>query len=692
MLSSTSDPGPTSKATTAHASSAAPAPASRIGTALPWDTVHVLDLIVRNRIGVDSWQRARAQPLRINLVVYTDIDAEGAVDAIDGSSYTPMIAQVTELAESRPFKYMETLAVEIAHVLLATFGGDKGMRQVAVTVEKLNAHLHTEATGVHIVRTEADLLTTAATAAPDGTHEDRLFIRNMSLSGIIGLNPWERDEKQPMIVNLDMVPSTRIAAPTSSLPRTSSDFYIANLVQDYVEQSAFKTIEALCHHVARLVLEKCDMYRVSVKIEKPAAVVFAKSTAVQVTRDQVWLAGMRAQELRNAAALAPFVPSFPAEGVNVAYVVLASRAGPDAIRRALKLLQDRYEFAVADTSFMYATKDPALSVRVACKLHTSLSPLDFHDELCAVERELTENDSVLPATLDLVLFNDMELSSSHLVIPPPHLAECEDLLRPLADIAADIEHPTQVRTIGKLLSLLMHTQSATLHRVLPILHDRAWLLRTRTYTIGILDLEYGANLDSLLKQANAVVADGADMIELADVDLDHLPCVVERLRGSISVPLAVRTSSVTVARAVIDAGADMIVNDATPASRDLFALCAEHSVPVVTTADQVNAGLAAGIWRWNLLVVGETGVTGFPRVVAPVPRGHERSGDAAVMIAASIAAGADILCVHDVAAVRDAVRAADRVWRGQSASVGQKEVQVEKVVKLDEVCEVGMWQ
>ncbi|KAJ3358746.1 trifunctional dihydropteroate synthetase [Allomyces javanicus] len=694
MLSSTADPDQTSNVTASRASSAAPAPPSRIGTALPWDTVHVHDLIVRNRVGVDSWQRARAQPLRINLVIYTDIDAEGAVDAIDGSSYTPMIAQVTELAESRPFKYMEMLAVEIAHMLLATYGGDKGMRQVSVTVEKLNAHLHTEATGVHIVRTEADLAAaSASTAVPDGMHDDRLFIRNMALSGIIGLNPWERDEKQPMIVNLDMVPPTRIVAPTSSLPHTSSDFYIANLVQDYVEQAVFKTIEALCHHVARLILEKCDMYRVSVKIEKPAAVVFAKSTAVQVTRDRVWLASMQAREVRNAAAaMAPIASPVPGEGMNVAFVVVASCIGPGAIHRALKSLQGRFDFTVADTSFMYTNEDPEASVRVACKLHTSLLPLDLLAKLRAVECESTAKGAVPPISVDILLFNDIELSSPQLVIPPPHLAEREDLLRPLADIAADIEHPIQVRTVGKLLSLLMHTQSTALRRVLPIRSDYAWPLRTRTYMTAVLDSTNRYDLDSLRKHTNAAVANGADMIELAGADSVFLPHAVEQLCGAVSVPLAVRTSSGTMARAFIEVGADMIVADVTQASRDLFALCAEHSVPVAVAADQVNAALAAGVCRWNLLVIGESGVPGFPRAVAPVARGQERSGDAAVMIAASVAAGADMLRVHDVAAVRDAVRAADSVWRGLPGTTGQKGVQVEKVVKLDEVCEVGMWQ
>ncbi|KAJ3359766.1 trifunctional dihydropteroate synthetase [Allomyces javanicus] len=648
-------------------------PTGRIGRSLPWDVIHVRDLVVRNRVGVDSWERSKPQPLHISVAAYTDIDAAGALDSLTSSiHYGTMTTLVTEFGERHAFKSMEALAVGLARMLIDTFGGAKGLRQVAITVEKPRALLHAACTGVHIVRTEADFAADGAPAAPRADHQDRIYIRDLSLSAIIGVNPWEREEKQLVVLNLDLVPPTSISN-ADTVPRAYNYRLVANLVQDYVEKTSFKTIEALCHHVARHCLDRCSMHQLTIKIEKPSAIVFAKSSAVEVTRDLAWLNAIKAHE-RAASTTATFqrtrrssllVP--PPTASNVAYIALGSNLGDRAghIHRALDEMVARCGAVIADTSFLYETEpmyvtDQPRFLNAACKIYTPLAPIELLDKLKEIEAELGRTDTgrngPRPIDLDILLYNQVEMKTEKLEIPHPRIQEREFVLRPLADIAANVEHPTQFRTVAKLLALLQHTQpqAEPMHRVLPLSRDVVWTWGRKTYIMGILNVTPDSfsdggkytTLDAALSQAQAMVAAGADILDIGgqstrpgaeDIgeaeEIRRVVPVIQHLRNHLppTVPISIDTFRAKVAAAALDAGANL-VNDVTgghgdPAMRALWAaryapVCIMHMRGTPSTMQsktgyaevggivrgvavelgtRIDAALAAGVPRWNIV-------------------------------------------------------------------------------------------
>jgi dihydropteroate synthase len=205
-----------------------------------------------------------------------------------------------------------------------------------------------------------------------------------------------------------------------------------------------------------------------------------------------------------------------------------------------------------------------------------------------------------------------------------------------------------------------------------------------------------------------------------------IPAIEAVRKAGLTIPISIDTYRADVAKAAIEAGAD-IINDISAGTLDpqMFSTAAKLNVPIILMhmrgtpktmnslskydpdvitvlanelCSYVAAALDAGIRRWNILldpglgfakIGGQNleilrrleelrrypGLGGMPWVVGPsrkrfvgavtgepVPR--ERVWGTAGAIAACVQGGADIVRVHDVMEMGKVVKMCDAVWRG----------------------------
>ena len=113
---------------------------------------------------------------------------------------------------------------------------------------------------------------------------DRIFIRELALRCIIGVYPEERREKQDIVVSVEMRTDLRRAGRSDSLEDTVDYKAIKKAILKMAEQSAFQLIESLAERIADIALADERVEQVVVTIDKPGALRFARSSAVEITR------------------------------------------------------------------------------------------------------------------------------------------------------------------------------------------------------------------------------------------------------------------------------------------------------------------------------------------------------------------------------------------------------------------------
>ena len=115
-------------------------------------------------------------------------------------------------------------------------------------------------------------------------HTDRIYIRDLLIRCIVGIYPEERREKQDVIINVVLHTNLRKACTSDNIDDTVNYKTIKKEILAMVQQSEYFLIERLADEIAQIGLKDKDVSCVEVSIDKPGALRFARSVAVEIIR------------------------------------------------------------------------------------------------------------------------------------------------------------------------------------------------------------------------------------------------------------------------------------------------------------------------------------------------------------------------------------------------------------------------
>ena len=116
--------------------------------------------------------------------------------------------------------------------------------------------------------------------------QDMIEIKDLLVRGIVGLNEDERRKRQDILVNLALVTDIRSAAAKDDIEGACNYRSVSKSIIRLVEASSYFTVEKLATEIARLILENHPVEEVTVSVEKPGALRFARSVGVTITRNR----------------------------------------------------------------------------------------------------------------------------------------------------------------------------------------------------------------------------------------------------------------------------------------------------------------------------------------------------------------------------------------------------------------------
>lgn len=113
---------------------------------------------------------------------------------------------------------------------------------------------------------------------------DRIHIRDLLVRCIVGVYPEERREKQDVIITITLHADLREACMTDRIEDTVDYKAIKKQVLSMVQESSYFLLERLAERVSEIALASSKVQRVDVTIDKPGALRFARSVAVEISR------------------------------------------------------------------------------------------------------------------------------------------------------------------------------------------------------------------------------------------------------------------------------------------------------------------------------------------------------------------------------------------------------------------------
>ncbi len=146
-----------------------------------------------------------------------------------------------------------------------------------------------------------------------------------------------------------------------------------------------------------------------------------------------------------------------------AYLCLGSNLGKrqDNLDQALNLLSQRLKLgqisSIYDTEPVGNTNQPRF-LNLVCQVYTRLAPTELLALAKGIEMKLGRaprtSNAPRPIDIDILFYGDQVIETPELVIPHPRLAERAFVLIPLAEIAPDLVHPVNNKTITELMRQL----------------------------------------------------------------------------------------------------------------------------------------------------------------------------------------------------------------------------------------------
>ncbi|MDJ1175428.1 dihydroneopterin aldolase [Roseofilum capinflatum] len=107
-------------------------------------------------------------------------------------------------------------------------------------------------------------------------------ITNLRLRTLIGINDWEREKKQDVVINIKIGFDAEKSSETDKIEDTVNYKLITKQIIEQVESRSYGLIERMAQTIIDVVMEDPQVIWTKVKVDKPYALRFSDSVSVKL--------------------------------------------------------------------------------------------------------------------------------------------------------------------------------------------------------------------------------------------------------------------------------------------------------------------------------------------------------------------------------------------------------------------------
>ena len=115
---------------------------------------------------------------------------------------------------------------------------------------------------------------------------DTIFINDLRVDTVIGVNDWERKTRQTVCIDLELACNCKKAAASDSIEDTLNYKQVSKRVAAFVEQSEFQLVETLAERIGGILKDEFGCEWLRVRVNKKGALRAAADVGVVIERGE----------------------------------------------------------------------------------------------------------------------------------------------------------------------------------------------------------------------------------------------------------------------------------------------------------------------------------------------------------------------------------------------------------------------
>jgi len=116
---------------------------------------------------------------------------------------------------------------------------------------------------------------------------DKIFIEGLRTEAIIGIYDWERENKQPLIFDIELSLPISQAAKSDAIDDTVNYKQVCDELIELVSESQFELLESLVEAVcSHIFIHHSAVQKIDLKVSKPQAVEQTTTVGLIISRSR----------------------------------------------------------------------------------------------------------------------------------------------------------------------------------------------------------------------------------------------------------------------------------------------------------------------------------------------------------------------------------------------------------------------